>query len=152
MDLSTLIKPAMEMLLKLWPKRTPVVKPSPLRLLIVEDDPDYSKFVSLKLKSAGYTCDTAHNADSALQLLREKHHKLVFADVGLKGRDGWSLAREIKDDPSLADTRVWIMTGGEVRIVIGSRTIYLEPGYAVGFVGKSVRFEALEDAIRMSGL
>ncbi len=76
--------------------------PAPARLLVVDDDPDLLRLLSLRLQSAGYRVATAASAEAALAQLELERPQLVISDVRLPGRDGLSLFDEVhRRHPSL---------------------------------------------------
>jgi two-component system, NtrC family, response regulator GlrR len=72
------------------------------RLLVVDDDPDMLRLISMRLVSAGYQVTAVTSAETALTQLEIEHPQLVLSDVRLPGRDGLALFDEIrKRHPSL---------------------------------------------------
>ncbi|MDM0043191.1 sigma 54-interacting transcriptional regulator [Variovorax dokdonensis] len=72
------------------------------RLLVVDDDPDMLRLLSLRLTGAGYQVTPATSAEAALTQLEIEHPQLVLSDVRLPGRDGLQLFDEIrKNHPTL---------------------------------------------------
>ncbi|RYZ07699.1 MAG: response regulator, partial [Comamonadaceae bacterium] len=82
---------------------TAASSPAPgARLLVVDDDPDMLRLISMRLNSAGYHVTAVTSAESALTQLEIDHPQLVLSDVRLPGRDGLALFDEIrKKHPSL---------------------------------------------------
>src|SRR6185369_5264923 len=72
------------------------------RLLVVDDDADMLRLLSMRLNSAGYRVSTAASAENALAQLQIERPQLVLSDVRLPGRDGLALFNEIRTrHPSL---------------------------------------------------
>jgi two-component system response regulator GlrR len=72
------------------------------RLLVVDDDADMLRLLSMRLISAGYQVTAVTSAESALTQLEIEHPQLVLSDVRLPGRDGLALFDEVrKRHPSL---------------------------------------------------
>ena len=79
--------------------KAPAAQP---RLLVVDDDADMLRLLSMRLNSAGYRVSTAGSAESALAKLQIERPQLVLSDVRLPGRDGLALFSEIRQrHPSL---------------------------------------------------
>jgi DNA-binding NtrC family response regulator len=75
-----------------------------MRILIVDDDKDQVKALSLSLRSNGYETATAESADRALTILERQREwvDLVIADFAMPGMNGLQLLRKIKKKyPSL---------------------------------------------------
>jgi two-component system response regulator GlrR len=66
------------------------------RILVVDDDPDMLRLVSMRLTAAGYAVTAVTSAESALTQLEIEHPQLVLSDVRLPGRDGLALFDEIR--------------------------------------------------------
>jgi two-component system response regulator GlrR len=66
------------------------------RLLVVDDDPDMLRLLSMRLTAAGYQVTAVTSAESALTQLEIEHPQLVLSDVRLPGRDGLALFDEIR--------------------------------------------------------
>jgi two-component system response regulator GlrR len=66
------------------------------RLLVVDDDADMLRLLSMRLSSAGYRVTAVGSAEAALTQLEIEHPQLVLSDVRLPGRDGLALFDEIR--------------------------------------------------------
>jgi two-component system response regulator GlrR len=66
------------------------------RLLVVDDDADMLRLLSMRLTAAGYQVTAVTSAESALTQLEIEHPQLVLSDVRLPGRDGLALFDEIR--------------------------------------------------------
>jgi len=66
------------------------------RLLVVDDDPDLLRLLSIRLKASGYEVDAVDSAESALSHMAVVTPALVISDVRLPGRDGLDLFDEIR--------------------------------------------------------
>lgn len=75
----------------------------PLDVLIIDDDPEILKVVSLILKSHGHEPVTTSSEDSAYIVeVKKGNYKpdLILLDILLSGIDGRTLCHELKDDPN----------------------------------------------------
>jgi two-component system, sensor histidine kinase and response regulator len=86
-----------------------------IHVLVVDDNTTNRRIVRLQLKSWGMSSDEAPCAEDALAVLRRERDggrpfTLALLDMQMPGIDGLQLAREIKTDPGLADTRMIMMT------------------------------------------
>jgi two-component system response regulator GlrR len=64
-------------------------------LLLVDDDPDLLKLLSMRLTAAGHRVTSVESAEAALTQLAVARPQLVVSDVQLPGRDGLALFDEI---------------------------------------------------------
>jgi CheY-like chemotaxis protein len=72
------------------------------RILIVEDNPANRRLSTVLLQSAGYETEAAADADEAETAIRTRPPDLILMDLGLPGRDGYTLTRELR---SRSETR-----------------------------------------------
>ena len=72
------------------------------RLLVVDDDADMLRLLSMRLGAAGYAVTAVGSAEAALAQLDIERPQLVISDVRLPGRDGLALFDEVRQrHPSL---------------------------------------------------
>ncbi len=78
------------------------VSPSAPHLLVVDDDADMLRLLTMRLSAAGYRVTTATSAEAALTQLHIERPQLVLSDVRLPGKDGLALFDDIRaQHPSL---------------------------------------------------
>ncbi|MES2401324.1 MAG: sigma 54-interacting transcriptional regulator [Pseudomonadota bacterium] len=65
-------------------------------LLVVDDDADMLRLLTMRLNAAGYRVSTATSAEAALNQLDIERPQLVLSDVRLPGRDGLALFDDIR--------------------------------------------------------
>ena len=71
-------------------------------ILLVDDDPDLLKLISLRLTSAGYRVRTADSGESALASLAVARPGVVITDLRMPGIDGLQLFEAIhRQHPAL---------------------------------------------------
>jgi len=72
------------------------------RILIVDDDPDLLRLLSMRLAGAGYRVAAVGSAEEALVKIAMERPQLVVSDVQLPGKDGLALFDAIRaQHPSL---------------------------------------------------
>src|SRR6266567_4768608 len=113
------------------------------RILVADDDPEILTLLSLRLKSRGYEVFEAVDGEKALEEARERHPDLVILDVMMPQKNGWEVARELKQDASTQSIGIIILTAiGEKMNEITS------PLYGADeYIDKPFEFERLEKAI-----
>lgn len=67
-----------------------------LRILIVEDDPEYLAGLSLLLERAGAVVTAVANAHDALEALERTRPDVLLCDIGLPDVDGYTLMRKVR--------------------------------------------------------
>jgi DNA-binding response OmpR family regulator len=113
------------------------------RILIVEDEPRLASFLEKGLRANGFTTTTVHDGYEATVLARDADFDLVVLDLGLPGKDGLSVLRDLR------------AAGNRLPVVILSarddtdvKVTGLERG-ADDYVTKPFRFEELLARVRV---
>jgi DNA-binding response OmpR family regulator len=84
------------------------------RILLIDHRPDNLRQPVLRLELEGYQVEEASTAEEGLSKLRATRHDLLLLDAELPGdRDGWSILKEIRQDPDLESTPVIIFMAGQ---------------------------------------
>lgn len=79
-------------------------------ILVADDEPALLRLMSFVLQRRGYAMITAANGEEALQKIREHRPDLVVLDVMMPRKDGFQVAREVRDDPELAGTPIIMLS------------------------------------------
>jgi two-component system, OmpR family, copper resistance phosphate regulon response regulator CusR len=67
-----------------------------MHLLIIEDEPKVSAFISRGLTECGYVADVAGDGEEGLRLALSGVYDLILLDLMLPKRDGWSVITELR--------------------------------------------------------
>ncbi|MBK8575678.1 MAG: response regulator transcription factor [Elusimicrobia bacterium] len=102
------------------------------RILVVDDEPDFIRFLDEVLKRENYVVTVAETGPDALRMAAASRPDLVLLDWNLPGKDGLEVCRILKEDPATRGIPVIMLTsrGREQDVVLG-----LEMG-AVDYVSK----------------
>jgi two-component system alkaline phosphatase synthesis response regulator PhoP len=80
------------------------------KVLVVDDAPDIVRLVRDYLEHAGFTVLVAANGVDALRIARAERPDLIVLDLGLPGRDGLDVTRELRSDPSVSTVPIVMLT------------------------------------------
>lgn len=69
---------------------------TPARILIVDDEPSITEFVSYAMQKEGYKTEIASDGEEALRKIEQQHFDLFILDIMLPGIDGYELCRRIR--------------------------------------------------------
>jgi len=69
---------------------------SAYRVLVVEDDPSIAAGLAENLRAEGFSVDTVHDGDHAVEWFEREHCDLIVLDVMLPGRDGFEVCRTLR--------------------------------------------------------
>ncbi|RRO13797.1 DNA-binding response regulator [Saccharopolyspora rhizosphaerae] len=113
------------------------------KILIVEDEERIAAFIEKGLRASGFTTTVVTDGDAALQHLVDGEYDLAVLDLGLPGRDGFSVLRDVRAKRVAAP--VIILTA---RDTVHDTVAGLEGG-ADDYMTKPFRFEELLARIRL---
>jgi DNA-binding response OmpR family regulator len=74
----------------------------PKKILIVEDDPSFSRAVCHIIEKEGYDVITAANGLTGLRMAKEDKPDLLILDVMLPGLDGFEICSRLRHEPQTA--------------------------------------------------
>ncbi len=81
------------------------------RILIVEDQADIRRLIRWALEDSGHRLHEAANGALALQIVQAMRPDLMLIDVVMPGEiSGLDLCREIRQDPTLAEIRLVVLS------------------------------------------
>jgi len=83
--------------------------PAGASALIVDQDPTVLSIVRAMLEACGVSTGTAHGAEEALDLLRERAFDLVVVEPQLDGMSGLELCRRLRKDQGLAAVPILVL-------------------------------------------
>ncbi|HEU0230883.1 MAG TPA: response regulator transcription factor [Burkholderiaceae bacterium] len=82
-----------------------------MRLLLVEDNQELSRWLSELLRGEGFTVDCVHDAEAANVLLSGEHYDAVLLDLKLPQASGQSVLRRLRRGGN--DTPVLVLTASD---------------------------------------
>jgi DNA-binding response OmpR family regulator len=113
------------------------------RILIVEDEERIASFVEKGLRSNGFTTTAVTDGDAGYEYALTGGFDLVVLDIGLPGRDGFTILRELRE--ARVSVPVIVLTARDsVRDTVAG----LEGG-ADDWMTKPFRFEELLARVRL---
>jgi len=98
---------------------------TPQSILVVDDDHEIVRIVRAYLEQAHFQVLTAYDGATALHAIAHAHPDLVVLDLMLPDQDGWTITRQLRNDPKLALLPIIMLTA---RIEDADKIIGLELG------------------------
>jgi CheY-like chemotaxis protein len=78
---------------------------------VVDDNVDAAESMALLLRVSGYDVQTAHTGPTGVETASAYLPNIVLLDIGLPGLNGYEVARSLRRNPQLKDTRLIALTG-----------------------------------------
>jgi len=79
-------------------------------VLVVEDDPFYSKIYKTKLAKENIHSEIVGNGNEAIKFAKENKPALIVLDLIMPGKDGFETLTELKADPELRAIPVLVLS------------------------------------------
>lgn len=115
--------------------------------LIVEDEPEANKLLSMLLQLRGYRTESAFHGAEALEKIREQAPDVVFLDLMLPDMDGYQVCRSLKTPCGVIAVPVVIVTA---RLTAENRIESFAAG-ADDYVPKPYTPDQIFEALEQSG-
>ncbi len=80
------------------------------RILVVDDEPDFASIVQTNLESEGFAVDVAYDGVQGLAKVNENPPDLVVLDVMMPEKDGYNMAKELKQNPRTEEIPIIMLT------------------------------------------
>ena len=79
------------------------------RILVVDDEPNFSRALRLILSREGHLVELAADGEAAVALTNEQKPDVILLDIAMPGMDGREVCRRIRESRSTA--RIVYVTG-----------------------------------------
>jgi len=79
-------------------------------ILVIEDDSLVARTIERSLRNEAYRVSVANTGVAGLKSARQKMPDLVILDVILPGMDGFTVCKEMREDPILKDVPILFLT------------------------------------------
>lgn len=79
-------------------------------ILLIEDNPSVIRLLEFKLAKENLRFEYRDNGPDGIEAVRQLKPDLVVLDVMLPGIDGFEVLRQIRQDESIRNTRVMMLT------------------------------------------
>src|SRR3954464_9309608 len=84
------------------------IDPSPMRILLVEDEEKVARFITLGLKAESFAVDAVRDGKTGLQMATLNPYDLLVVDLMLPGMNGTELIRRVRQRN--ADVPIVVLT------------------------------------------
>ena len=80
-------------------------------ILVVEDDPQVARLISLVLQRSGFDSQVVADGESALSRAISAKPAMIFADLTIKGMGGEQLCSTLKSNPETQNIPYVVLSG-----------------------------------------
>ena len=80
------------------------------KILLVDDDADFTEATKLLLESRSYEVTVAHDGKEGLKKVQTEEPNLIILDVMMPEMDGYEVCAKLKSDPRFKDIPVLLLT------------------------------------------
>jgi two-component system alkaline phosphatase synthesis response regulator PhoP len=80
------------------------------KILIVEDEQFLLDMYKIKLEREGFKVVTAFDGEEGLKVTRKEKPDLILLDIVMPKLDGYKFLEEVRKDPDIKDTMVYILS------------------------------------------
>jgi len=95
--------------LSLSDKRSPLVNPSEMRLLVVDNEAAHARAMTESLEKVGYKCEVATRGPDAAKLIERETYDIIITDMVMNEVDGMQLLAQARQ--RLPDCEIVMVTG-----------------------------------------
>ncbi|MFH1854085.1 MAG: response regulator [Candidatus Omnitrophota bacterium] len=114
------------------------------RILVVDDEPELTKIVQVRLAANGYEVVSAKNGIEALEKAKTERPNLILLDMMMPRMHGLDTLRRLKEKPETEPIPVIMLTAKDDKeSILEAKSLG-----AKDYVTKPFNLEALLDAVR----
>jgi DNA-binding response OmpR family regulator len=113
-------------------------------ILLADDNPQILGMLAARLEKRGYLILTAGDGEEALELARTRAPALVILDVMMPRKNGWEVARALKQSEDTARIKVVVLTAigesiNEMTSPLYGADAYLDKPFDFGELERTIR-------------
>jgi CheY-like chemotaxis protein len=118
----------------------------PLRILVIDDNPDIVTSLEFLLKASGHMLSAAATGKQGIEAARQLRPDVVLCDIGLPDMEGYAVARQLRASPDTASVYLVAVSGyagdeDQRRSLAAGFDLHLNK--PEGFVGLNERLQSL---------
>jgi len=94
------------------------------RILIIDDEPDFIEMIQMRLEANDYDVISENDGASGIDRARDERPDLILLDVMMPVMDGYETLFKIRQEPSLLQVPVIMLTAkGESRAIFKAQEL-----------------------------
>lgn len=116
---------------------------SPVKILVVDDEPDCISIIQCRLEWCHYKVITATNGKDGLEKAANEKPDLVLLDIDMPVMNGHDMLKRMRKDPVLKDVPVIMVTA-----ICEAKDVYVASSFGISdYVAKPIDFAKLIEKI-----
>ena len=115
--------------------------PKDVKILLVDDQPDFIETISFWMKTRGYQVVSAGDGPGALEALKKNPVDIIFTDFKMPGMNGIELIKKIRESDKMIPA-VLVTAHADDAILHGTQSLNIS-----GFFSKMGDFKDLEHVL-----
>lgn len=115
------------------------------KILFIEDEAGLQKVITETLIAEGFDVISAIDGELGLEQAKEKHPDLILLDLILPNKDGFTVLKELKDNPDTQNIPVIVLTNLETAVDVekilslGATTYLVKVNYDLADIVKKIK-------------
>jgi DNA-binding response OmpR family regulator len=81
------------------------------KVLVVDDEHDFSKALEIRLKTKGYDVVLAYDSIQAMMMANQEKPDLIILDIMIRGEDGFIVTERLKQSQATRHIPILFLTG-----------------------------------------
>lgn len=112
------------------------------RILIVDDEKDFTEIISTLLDFHDFHADTINNPNDVMPMLQKASYDLIVTDLMMPGLNGFDLVAQLREDPRTKSLPVIVLSAKTLsdderkRLMLNNVTFLTKPFEPQGLVEK----------------
>jgi two-component system alkaline phosphatase synthesis response regulator PhoP len=112
---------------------------TPMKILIVDDEPDILEFLKYNFTKAGFRVQTASNGKEALVKVKEEIPTVIVSDILMPEMDGIAMCKELRKEEQFRNIPLIFLTA----VTDDYKVLHAMTSGADQFISKPIKFESL---------
>ena len=83
------------------------------KILVIDDEPELTKAVEIRLKASGYEVEIAYDGPSGMDKAKETKPDLILLDIVMPMVNGYTVAKKLMTEPGTKNIPIIVFTASQ---------------------------------------